>query len=271
MASVNNLFNVLSINDNYSDEDLTDYPVIEKIYTETKVKEVSMPALSKFKPMEWGDLNDSDNEIFDIVPPTSIHTSNFLPINKPVSKTESIENTEVKSAMKKPLSKEEKKKIKELDLMLSKKREISIDHNIRVYDKENDEVRTEVNTRIFQVTSQNIYDSILKLILGYRTHKNGKINYKQQADKIKLTNQLMNMCYKDSKVPYCFVYPIIIINIYRLNDNDDENTHKEKKKTLTRNYIKPGSKCQFTVSSLNHFFELPTSLNGKVKTEVNSE
>jgi hypothetical protein len=121
---------------------------------------------------------------------------------------------------------------------LSKLKTLSVTHNVRVYNKATGEVALEKNTRTFNVVSKDTYKGFADMIRKYKTHhpETGRCSWRDQASKIKLTNSLMKMCYKEPNQA-CFVYPVAII--YLKGDN-----------TLTRNEVMPDSKCYFEVSDI---------------------
>lgn len=117
------------------------------------------------------------------------------------------------------------------DFYLSTKQQIKINYTISK--KENNETFE----RTFNVVSRRTYENFKKLIMRYKTHKNEKVNWEEQKNKIKLANSLMSMCYKDSSQKCTFIYPVVIITL-------------RNGKTLTKNYIREDSGLQFTINDI---------------------
>lgn len=138
------------------------------------------------------------------------------------------------------------KKLKDFDIELSKLTQLSVIHDVRKYNKEDGSVITTQNTRILKVVGKQTYDSLKHLIGKFKTHRNDSFNFKEQQDKIKLANQLLEWCYKDPKVPRCFVYPVAII-------------HTSNGKTITRNEVDKKSKSQFSISDITYYPTMKTS------------
>lgn len=114
-----------------------------------------------------------------------------------------------------------------------------IEHDVRIYDKTTGSVTVKKNFRNLNVVSKSSYENLKKLISKFKTHVKG-VNYNEQKDKIKFANQLLTWCYRDPKIPNCFVYPVAIIEV----------SHG---KTITRNEVKIGSTAHFTISDITYF------------------
>ncbi len=196
------------------------------------------PVRTRLFATSWADAEDEDP--IDEFPPlakTEVNTS-FV---KPLTGAAHAAPREATAAQPKvDMSEAEKQAWKAFDLALSKKRSLEVTHAVRVYNKETKEVSTAKNTRTFRVVSKSAYDSLRRLIGKFRTHTGDKVNFREQADKIKMANSLMEICFKDPKQPCCFIYPVVII-------------HLESGKTLTRNEIHKGSRCLFDVSDITFY------------------
>jgi hypothetical protein len=151
------------------------------------------------------------------------------------------ESKKLPNEIKVKMTEEEKIAWREFDKSLASKKTIQITHNIRIYNPETKQDYLEKNTRTLRVVSKATYESFSNLIKKFKTHdKKGYINYKDQSEKIKLTNDLMNMAYKDPNIPCCFIYPVSIIIL-------------KNGKRLTRNEVKKDSKCLFSISDLSYY------------------
>ena len=124
------------------------------------------------------------------------------------------------AAQKEQDEKDRKERIKILNQSLSKKRQITI---------------TRGNySRTLRVCSKQTYDNLLQLIGRFKSHdKTGRLNYREQKDKIKYANNLLQTIYKVSREPE-FVYHVAIIH---LNDGRD----------LVRDEIAKDSRAPFTL------------------------
>jgi DNA primase len=147
------------------------------------------------------------------------------------------ENFEEKNLTNKIID-EEYKARKEFENSLTKLTSIKIIHDIRKYDKLTKTVSTIKNERELKVVTKQSYESLKKLIGKLKTHNNNnKFNYKEQKDKIKFANQLLQWCYKDSG---CFIYPVAII---KTNNG----------KSITRNSVKENSNSEFSIIDMTYF------------------
>lgn len=180
----------------------------------------SNTSLSKLQTKRWADYSDDEDNNED-------------------------ENDEQKDKILTRDDIETMKKLKQFDIELSKLTQLSVVHDVRKYNKEDGRVTTTQNTRILKVVGKQTYDSLKHLIGKFRTHRGNTFNFKEQQDKIKLANQLLEWCYKDPKVPRCFVYPVAII-------------HTTNGKTITRNEVDAKSKSQFSISDITYYPTLST-------------
>lgn len=148
--------------------------------------------------LSWGDATDED----PIDMPINLQSERVIP-----NRSDELDNVSVDNDMLKRYNDE-----------LSKKHTIEVSHNVKIFDKQNKEVRVGQNIRTLNVVSKSTYDSIKNTISRFRPFKKstyGKnfIDYKEQTDKILLANSLMKMCYKDPKVLSRFVYPVIVMQL----------------------------------------------------------
>jgi hypothetical protein len=133
-----------------------------------------------------------------------------------------------------------------LDEELSRFREIKITHNVRVFNKDTSEFTNQTNTRKLRVVSKRDYEHLRALIELYKSHRGpnrDRYDHNEQQAKIKLTNSLMEMCYKDPDLrhPCTFWYPVVIIHVR----NKEGET-----RVLTRNEVHKGSSCFFECSDI---------------------
>lgn len=197
---MNNRFDILSIDDE----------VLEDISSNN--------VLSKLQTKRWADYSD-DEENED---------------EKDDNKDEQKDKISTKDDI------ETMKQLKQFDIELCKLTQLSVVHDVRKYNKEDGSVTTSQHTRILKVVSKQTYDSLKHLIGKFKTHRGDTFNFKEQQDKIKLANQLLEWCYKDPKVPRCFVYPVAII-------------HTSNGKTITRNEVDKKSKSRFSISDITYY------------------
>jgi hypothetical protein len=122
--------------------------------------------------------------------------------------------------------------ILKLDEELKSKKQITVEYSVK-----NKEDETQTFKRNLNVVSKHTYENLKRLILKYKTHKNDNINWDEQKNKIKLTNDLMEMCYKDPNLKCTFIYPVAIITL-------------KNGKTITKNYVKSHSNLLFTVNDI---------------------
>lgn len=130
------------------------------------------------------------------------------------------------------------------DLEWTMKRNISVTHDVRFYDKEKNELTVQQNTRQLTVIKKRDYDKLKSLIEGTRTHRGANkdiLDRYNQESKIKLANSLLGMCYKDPRQPCTFVYPIARIHMR----NGEGQT-----RILTRNEVYKASKCYFEIGDI---------------------
>jgi hypothetical protein len=132
------------------------------------------------------------------------------------------------------------KSITDYDSYLNSRRQLRITYNVNKYGK------IQTNERQFNVVSRHTYENLKKLIMRHKTHKEGKINWEEQTSKIKLANNLMSLCFKESSQKCAFVYPVIIITL-------------KNGKTITKNYIKEGSSLQFTINDIVYNMRPPVT------------
>ena len=133
-----------------------------------------------------------------------------------------------------------------LDEELSRSREIKITHNVRVFNKDTSEFTNQTNTRKLRVVSKRDYEHLRGLIDRFKSHRGpnrDRYDHHEQQAKIKLTNSLMEMCYKDPdpRHPCTFWYPVVIIHVR----NKEGET-----RVLTRNEVHKGSSCFYEVSDI---------------------
>jgi hypothetical protein len=273
MATISNHFSVLDdIEDNFPDVTQTmpmspvcssvnkeSEPINGFVYGDTTLPNNSPKkgAISRVMDFKWGDVEDDDDPIGDVVSipiakrmesaevSTTKETEKFVTpastsTGQNIAYTQQDTDRKSNEQPKAIMTDEEKQAWKTFDHSLSNKRELEVIHNVRVYNKDTKEVTTEKNTRKFRVVSKSVYDGFRKIISKYRTHNGNRINYHEQVEKIKLANSLMEIAFKDPKVPCCYVYPVIIITL-------------ESGKTLTRNEVHKGSKCFFEVSDISYY------------------
>jgi hypothetical protein len=130
------------------------------------------------------------------------------------------------------------------DLEWAMKRNISVTHDVRFYDKEKNELTVQQNTRQLTVIKKRDYDKLKSLIERTRTHRGVNkdvFDRYNQESKIKLANSLLGMCYKDPRQPCTFVYPIARIHMR----NGEGQT-----RILTRNEVYKASKCYFEIGDI---------------------
>jgi hypothetical protein len=130
------------------------------------------------------------------------------------------------------------------DLEWAMKRNISVTHDVRFYDKEKNELTVQQNIRQLTVIKKRDYDKLKSLIERTRTHRGVNkdvFDRYNQESKIKLANSLLGMCYKDPRQPCTFVYPIARIHMR----NGEGQT-----RILTRNEVYKASKCYFEIGDI---------------------
>lgn len=190
------------------------------------------PKQSRLFTSSWA---DSEDDPFEVA---------FPPLNK---ETEQVPNkTHVLDSQEEPRSNTdlEAKKWADYDKYLSLSKTVNITHNVKVYNRSTKESSTIKNVRTLKITTKENYMNLYKLAGRYKPLKaNGYFDRKDQKDKIDVANTLLNLAYKDPKIPCCFIYPVVIIEL----DNG---------KTITRNEIRPGSKCNFILENLSYFPDL---------------
>jgi hypothetical protein len=129
----------------------------------------------------------------------------------------------------------------EADLAWAKKTTIEVTHDVRVYNKETNELKVQQNVRQLNVVAKRDYDKRKELVDKTRTHRGPNrdvVDAEKQETKIKLANSLLKMCYKDPRQPCTFVYPVA--RIYVL-DKDRQT------RILTRNEVFRGASCYFEI------------------------
>jgi hypothetical protein len=122
--------------------------------------------------------------------------------------------------------------ILDLDEKLKNKNQITVQYTVK-----NNQNEIEKFERKLNVVSKHTYENLKRLILKYKTHKNDFINWDEQKNKIKLTNDIMEMCYKDPNLKCTFIYPVAIITL-------------KNGKTITKNYVKSHSNHAFTINDI---------------------
>lgn len=100
----------------------------------------------------------------------------------------------------------------ELDKSLKNLKMIDITHDIKTFN--GTEVIKQISRKL-KIVSKDTYINLKNLIERHRPYKkdsygNEVFDHREQLSKIKLTNELMNMCYKIDKYPV-FVYSVILI------------------------------------------------------------
>lgn len=218
MASTFNSFDALILDDEERSE-LVDQSIVEN------TPAITTPTVSRLFDTNWADAEDED--------PIGEHTSSSSHVPSVSANQSQIKTDQVGTV-------EEKKAWKAFDERLSKLRELLVTHKAREYNKETKEVIVKQITRSFRIVSKSTYESLRRLIDGFKTHKGTFVNRREQSDKIKMTNTLMEMCYKDTNQPCCFMYPVCILHI-------------GNGRTLTRNEVHKGSQCYFEVSDISYY------------------
>jgi hypothetical protein len=208
------------------------------------------------KRQAWADMEDDPIEDFPALvspgnsfePPTSSPETDAL-----TSPSKTIER-KCEDQPRSPVPSREAMQV--LDKELERKREIEITHNVRVFNKETGEFTNQTNTRKLRVMSKRNYEHLRELIDRFKSHRGpnrDRYDHREQQAKIKLTNSLMEMCYKDPdpKHPCTFWYPVVIIHVR----NQEGET-----RVLTRNEVHKGSSCFFECSDIIFQFK-PTQSN----------
>lgn len=102
--------------------------------------------------------------------------------------------------------------IRNFDKQLSVLKSIEITHNVIYDDRKTGKSLSYKNLRVLRVSTKDYYDNLLKLIKFYKPIKSdGWVDFKTQKSKIDTANALLEICYKDPKIPCCFVYPIAVL------------------------------------------------------------
>ena len=138
------------------------------------------------------------------------------------------------------MSAEEAKAWREFDNRLLKLDYITISHNVRKFDTETKTTTTTVNERKLKVVSKANYENLKNLVSKFKTHSKNKFNFSEQKNKIEVSNQLLQWCYKDNSIQGCFVYPVAIINT-------------KNGKSITRNEVFKGSNSEFYIRDLTYY------------------
>ncbi len=110
---------------------------------------------------------------------------------------------------------------KKVDDYLKTLKIIQLTHEGKTFDKTTGTTVTKQNTRYLKVVSKDTYNKLKILIEKHRPYKkdsHGKevFDFKEQISKVKLTNELMNLCYRIDKKPI-FIYSVVIIKIDEQN------------------------------------------------------
>jgi len=222
--------------DSDSDQDTAEFRPVKSGYIVPSNSPVN-PSTS-VAALKWGDIVDTDDEDDDAGESMFFPNPNKIAPTpaeaKAVTVPEPLADNEVQT------SPAEKLAWNEFDKGLGRLRSINIEYTVRSLDKETGETKKTVNVRTLKVVSKAMYDSYRTLINKYTTHSGTRVDYREQASKIKVANSLMEMAYKDPKIPYCFIYAVA-------------NIHMRDNRLLTRNIVTPGSKCYFDVSHLSYY------------------
>lgn len=181
---------------------------------------------STIQKQKWGDVDDDEPLVG--VPTTYVKDFN--------NDTDLVIDNDDKNDDKNK-QQEEQNNTKLLDIQFSKLNELTVVYNTKSYDKTTNKVESLVKSRKLRVVSKATYEGLKKIINKYNPQKKSYLDMEEQNEKIKLTNNFMEMTYKDPNVPLQFVYPVVII-------------HLRNGKDITRNDIKPKSRCDFSVSDI---------------------
>lgn len=146
-------------------------------------------------------------------------------------------------------SAEQKARQRAFDFELGRLRQIKVIHTMKVFDKGSNSFVSSQKERVLRVVSQSHYEGLKLLIGRYRTHNNDSFVRSEQETKIKLANALMEVAYKNPKIPCSFVYPVVVI-------------HLAGGRTIVRNQVRPGSSSYFEVVD-KEFFPPESILEGK--------
>lgn len=211
------------------------------------------------KTVKWGDIEDDD--VLNTLSPISENNNeddNQI-INDLVEKNEKNPETTVSNKLKdveenKAESEtiENNKKIKTYDNSLNNKNEIIIMYNSKFFDKKNNKFVNTLRKRKLKIVSKSVYESLKHTINKCHPHKKKFLDIDEQNEKIRLTNNFMNLAYKDQSTSLTFVYPVVILHI--------------KEKNLIKNNIHKESKCDFSISDIYYKFDV----NGNVVNKDNN-
>jgi len=183
----------------------------------------------------WADISDDEDPV-----PFSLESD---------GKSEEGSSTSVHDEDSSSVSAEQKARQRNFDFELSRLRQIKVVHTMKAFDKASDSFVSLNKERILRVVSQSHYEGLKLLIGKYKTHKNDSFDKSEQETKIKLANALMEIAYKNPKIPCSFVYPVVII-------------HLAGGRTIVRNQVRPGSSSYFEVVD-KEFFPPESIIEGK--------
>lgn len=147
------------------------------------------------------------------------------------------------------VSAEQKARRRAFDFELGRLRQIKVVHTMKVFDKGSDSFVSLEKERVLRVVSQAHYEGLKLLIGKYRTHNNDGFVRSEQETKIKLANALMEVAYKNPRIPCSFVYPVVVI-------------HLAGGRTIVRNKVMAGSSSYFEVVD-KEFFPLESIIEGR--------
>ena len=196
-AIVNNAFSLLEVDE-----------IPSPINTPVSSPKVSSSAFTKVQVKKsWAEMMDDEEDFDDLDFPSlsltgQIKTSTITNIinEKKEQETKKIENEKIEKAVKQEAIDDHKKHSK-----LAKMKQCVIKRVAPTFNKAKNVLEYVEKTRVLNVVSEEHFKRTCDLINRLKTHNKNGTDVKEQIDKIRISNSLLEWCYKPKDKTY-FVF-----------------------------------------------------------------
>lgn len=202
------------------------------------------PAVSKVQVKKsWAEMMDDDEEEPDLDFPSlsmTVNALNLLTAWQQKKEEETKKNDEEnKKAEQEKIEKQTALDERKKNSKLSKMKTVTMVRDARSFNKEKNVLEYVQKTRVLTVVSEDHFKRTCDLISRLKTHrKDGTTDVKEQLDKIRIINSLLEWCYKP-KDKVCFVFCCAKI-------------HLKDGKTLTVEHVDPKTRYFFELEEFGY-------------------